>query len=123
MVRKFPDPTTHPPGSPVLCGPDKVVKLYNAAGHPGRRERATRVGKKAKQWFIREATSQGWSGVKFAQEYGTTKSAGCVLWVEPPEPQPVSPTQPVSLPSAKQRRSRLVIIADLIEDIDDQDDD
>lgn len=122
MVQRFPDPTTHPPGSPVLCGPDKVVKLYNAAGHPGRRERATRVGKKAKQWFIREATSQGWSGVKFAQEYGTTKSAGCVLWVEPPEPQPV-PTQPVSLSSAKQRRSRLVIIADLIEDIDDHDDD
>ena len=114
---KFPDPKAQLAGTLVHCAPDKVVKLYNAAKHPGRKEPAKTVGMKAKQWFIKEATTkQGWSGVKFTNAYGTSKSAVCVMRVEPPQPPQPPP------PKSTVKRSVLVIFADLIEDLEGDDD-
>ena len=74
--KTFPLPTE----TPVLCDPDRILALYNESdpAKPGKS-----ISDTVRKWFIAEAAEKGWSGVKFMNHPGASKSAGCVLFLEP----------------------------------------
>ena len=76
-TKHFPPPNT----TPIYCDEERVKDLYNSMS--GAKKAAESVSATVRKWFAAQAVEEGWTGVKFAKYYGTTSSAGCVLYLEP----------------------------------------
>lgn len=80
MARKLPDPSERSEKEPaVLCSSERVLALYNNA----HTNKAQRVSKDVRDWFVLTANNEGWDSAIFIKDVETRHSAGCVLYKKP----------------------------------------
>ena len=75
---KFPEPNEFPAKWPaVLCPRKRIKALFNESHKDNP---AKSISLRVQTWFVNEAHTKGWVGVRFLPQIPTGVAAGAILW-------------------------------------------